>query len=84
MPSTVLGFLTSAALFAGAVTAQGDGIVYPTTASSGVMPVATSQGYVYAGCWNESTNVVGSGGARALGGPNVSRSRCLALERAGY
>jgi hypothetical protein len=41
-------------------------IVIPTTAGPTATPVPSANGYEYVGCWNETVDVVNSGGMRAL------------------
>lgn len=48
------------------VAAQDTNIVYPTTAGPSATPLPNADGYTYAGCWNETIDVAGSGGVRAL------------------
>lgn len=56
--------------------AQDTSIVYPTTAAASATAVPSIRGYTYAGCWNETTYVPGTDGARALqDGMQVRHSR---------
>ena len=52
--------------------AAAQSIVNPTTAAASATAVPTVFGYVYAGCFNETTGFPGSGGRRALSDMSVS------------
>lgn len=47
-----------------------ESIVNPTTAASTATPLPSASGYAYVGCFNETTGVPNTGGARALAGGN--------------
>ena len=62
------------------VLAQGSQtIVYPTTAAPSATAAATSHGYVYAGCWNETIHIEGTGGQRALPA-NASANNTMTID----
>ncbi|KAF2211398.1 hypothetical protein CERZMDRAFT_85559 [Cercospora zeae-maydis SCOH1-5] len=58
--------LCALAMIFAMVVAQDTSIVYPTTAGTSATPLPSADGYAYAGCWNETIDVAGSGGVRAL------------------
>lgn len=64
--STLSFLVVLSALFFNIVFAQEASIVYPTTAAPSATIVPNLRGYTYAGCWNETTYVPGTDGARAL------------------
>ena len=51
-----------------ATTAAGTALPAPTTAAAGVAPGAGTNGYTYAGCYNETTGYEAAGNVRALAG----------------
>lgn len=63
--------LNALPLLAALATAQTTSIIYPTTAAPSATIVPGLHDYQYAGCWNETTGIPGSGGLRALNNGNT-------------
>jgi len=77
--STILGALAVLSIGASAATTTsnsgatpaGTALVNPTTAAAGVAPGAGTNGYAYAGCYNETTGNDAAGNVRALAGGSM-------------